>query len=165
MYGRLHLPTCRLDALYTRRISPSLQALATLVSIPASTPFTAPGPISSTGQDPLQAVFANAVSPFWNLMLGLSHDTGRWSQQYTYSTDDGLFGARVLHNFSPSIRSGCASTPVQKDDQESDVDFDGGRIRLVDEEEIMDNVLKGRFSAGAEIYFSAQAKSAGGECS
>ncbi|KAH9810981.1 hypothetical protein DFH28DRAFT_983398 [Melampsora americana] len=151
MYGRLHLPTYRLDGLYTKRISPSLQALITLVSIPSNPPFSTQLPSTSDSINSL-----NSVTPFWNLMIGINHQTNRWSQQYSYSTDDGLFGARVLHNFPISnkrnlINSNSTSSLGTEDD----------RKKLVDEEEVMDNVLKGRFSAGAEIYFSPKGKSAG----
>ncbi|KAG0143218.1 hypothetical protein CROQUDRAFT_661542 [Cronartium quercuum f. sp. fusiforme G11] len=159
IYGRLHLPTCRLDGLYTKRLSPSLQAMATLVSIPVSTPFSPTPPVAISGPDTSQPVPTNAVSPFWNLMLGLSHDTGRWSQQYTYSTEDGLFGARVLHNFSLSKRN-YSSFP-NPDCEKQVNEHNDIRKPLIDEEEAMDNVLKGRFSAGAEMYFSPRGKSAG----
>ena len=36
------------------------------------------------------------------------------------------------------------------------------RMKRIDEEDAMEGGLKGRISAGAEIYFSAKEKSAGG---
>jgi len=81
-------------------------------------------------------------------MASLQHDTGRWCTEYTWSADDGMFGARVLHNFGKLVR----------DDEES---RSRQRVKRVDEEEAMEGGLKGRFSAGAEVYFSAREKSGG----
>lgn len=82
-------------------------------------------------------------------MVNLQHDTGRWSTEYTWSADDGMWGARVLHNFGrlggEEVRERAAR----------------GEKRI-DEEEAMEGGLRGRFSAGAEVYFSAKEKSAGG---
>jgi distribution and morphology protein 10 len=101
------------------------------------------------------------------MMVSMNHDTGKWSQQYSYSTEDGLFGARVLHNFpaTTTVRRrennpGLANN-VAQDGQVSLMSTD--RKKLIDEDEVMDNVLKGRFSVGGELYFSAQRKSAGGK--
>lgn len=101
-------------------------------------------------------------------MISANHDTGKWAQQYSYSTQDGLFGARVLYNFPATaatrLRSnsnGLANYLSHQagSDNQSSKTID--RKKLVDEEEMMDNVLKGRFSAGGELYFSTQKKSAG----
>lgn len=142
LYGRYYIPTSRLDALYSTRISPTLQGLVSIISDPASTIYgRSKGSPGSSGAN--------------NLMLNLQHDTGRWSTEYTWSADDGMWGARVLHNFGRlSGEEGEAreGRPV------------GGEKR-VDEEDAMEGGLRGRFSAGAEVYFSAKEKSAGGESS
>lgn len=83
----------------------------------------------------------------------LTQDTGKWATQYSYSTVDGLAGARVLHHFGASRRA----PPSAAGNHQSEAE----RIRLVDEEEAMENVLRGRFSAGGEVYFSAQERSGG----
>jgi len=90
-------------------------------------------------------------------MLSLQHDTGRWCTEYTWSADDGMFGMRVLRNF------GRLQADVEETAEERPWRTDGRK--RVDEEEAMEGGLKGRLSAGAEIYFSAKEKSAGGECS
>jgi hypothetical protein len=82
-------------------------------------------------------------------MLSLQHDTGRWCTEYSYSADDGLWGARVLHNFGRLAG-------------EAERERTGRGQKRVDEEEAMEGGLKGRFSAGAEVHFSAKEKSAGG---
>ena len=88
-------------------------------------------------------------------MLSLQHDTGRWCTEYTYSAEDSMVGVRVLHNFGKladeSERSGSA-TLVSR----------AGGMKRIDEEDAMEGGLKGRISAGAEVYFSAKEKSAGG---
>jgi distribution and morphology protein 10 len=105
----------------------------------------------------------------WNLMLSMNHDTGKWSQQYSYSTEDGLFGARVLHNFPTTTttrrrdNSAGLSPQAGSDNQAATLKSSTDRKKRIDEEEVMDNVLKGRFSVGGELYFSAQRKSAGGK--
>ncbi|KAF9514168.1 hypothetical protein BS47DRAFT_1372374 [Hydnum rufescens UP504] len=86
-----------------------------------------------------------------NVMINLQHDTGRWSTEYTWSADDGMLGARVLHNFG--------RLAGEEDVRERVV---GRGEKRVDEEDAMEGGLRGRFSAGAEVYFSAKEKSAGG---
>lgn len=89
-----------------------------------------------------------------NIMFSLQHDIGKWCTEYTWSAEDGMWGVRVLHNFGRlgnSIEaSDVSSFPV------------GPRPKRVDEEDATGGGLKGRVSAGAEIYFSAKEKSAGG---
>lgn len=64
-----------------------------------------------------------------------------------------MLGAKVLHNF------GKIGVPVP---QYVDPDtINGGRPRRVDEEDPTHGGLKGRWAAGAEVYFSAKEKSAG----
>ena len=71
-----------------------------------------------------------------------------------------MVGVRLLHNFgklgAPSDESGSASLASRGGS--------GGtmKIKRIDEEDAMEGGLKGRISAGAEIYFSAKEKSAGG---
>ena len=88
-------------------------------------------------------------------MLSLQHDTGRWCTEYTYSAEDSMVGVRVLHNFGKladeSERSGSATLASR-----------AGGMKRIDEEDAMEGGLKGRISAGAEVYFSAKEKSAGG---
>ena len=73
--------------------------------------------------------------------------------EYTYSAQDGMFGGRGLYNF------GWQDAPEQ---QNMEVLADGKRI---DEEEMMEGGLRGRFSAGGEVYFSARQRSFGSESS
>ena len=88
-------------------------------------------------------------------MFSLQHDTGKVCTEYTWSAEDGMWGVRSLYNFG---RVGAPS------DTSSSTEHAGRRkVKRVDEEEAMEGGLKGRISAGAEVYFSALEKSGGGE--
>ncbi|KAF8450801.1 hypothetical protein L210DRAFT_2413482 [Boletus edulis BED1] len=138
LYGRLYLPSGRLDALYSTRISPTVQALVAAISDPRS---------SLTGE--LRARGENVS----NIMFSLQHDIGKWCTEYTWSAEDGMWGVRVLHNFG---RLGNTAEPSE--DSSSSV---RPRPKRVDEEDATGGGLKGRVSAGAEFYISAKEKSAG----
>ncbi|KAJ6599271.1 mitochondrial distribution and morphology protein 10 [Mycena vulgaris] len=84
LYGRFYLPTGRLDALYSTRLTPTLQALVAAISHP---PSNLPTDIGGRGAN---------VS---NLIVNLQHDVGKWCTEYTWSADDSMWGVRVLHNF------------------------------------------------------------------
>jgi distribution and morphology protein 10 len=58
-----------------------------------------------------------------------------------------MFGVRGLYNFGWDK-----------------VEEAQGGGRRVDEEEMMEGGLRGRFSAGGEVYFSAKQRSFGSEC-
>lgn len=80
-------------------------------------------------------------------------DTGRWSGEYSYAVGDSMWGARGLYNFG-KWGGGQAAGTGSGDDE-------GSRERVVDEEEEMSTGLKGRWSAGGEVFFSAQERSGG----
>ncbi|KZP24574.1 hypothetical protein FIBSPDRAFT_856758 [Athelia psychrophila] len=141
LYGRFYLPTGRLDALYSTRLSPTVQALVAAISDPRS-----------KLTNDRRARSDNSS----NVMLSLQHDIGKWCTEYTWSADDGMWGVRVLHNFGK--QKVAADTPA---DEALPPSGSPTRVRRVDEEEAIGGGLKGRFSAGAEFYFSAKEKSAG----
>jgi len=140
MYGRLYIPTGRVDALYSTRLRPNLQALVAAISDPRSNSLSAE---RSRGSN----------VPTSNIMLSLQHDTGRTCTEYTWSAEDGMWGVRLLHNF------GKLATPLAEVSEEREKVQ--RKVKRVDEEEAMEGGLKGRISAGAEFYFSAKEKSAG----
>lgn len=142
LYGRLYIPTGRVDALYSTRLSPSVQALVAAISDPRSNSFSAER-------------MRNVSIPTSNIMLSLQHDTGRTCTEYTWSAEDGMFGVRLLHNFGK-----LALSPEEAAKAQQAVSI-GSRRKRVDEEEAMEGGLKGRISAGAEVYFSARERSAG----
>ena len=133
MYGRIYLPTGRLDALYSSRLSPTLQGIVAAISDP---------PLAGQRTDSS------------NVMFSLQHDVGKWCSEYTYSAEDGMLGVKVLHNFGR-----LGAVPV---DDEANTRVG---VKRIDEEDAVEGGLRGRISAGAELYFSAKEKSAGGSCS
>jgi Mitochondrial distribution and morphology protein 10 len=140
LYGRLYLPTGRLDALYSTRLSPTLQALVAAISDPPSnTP---------------------ASSNLSNVMLSLQHDVGKWCTEYTWSAEDSMWGIRVLRNFGRLANPNDSST--EEGDKSASASGYQQDLKRIDEEDPVEGGLKGRVSAGAEIYFSAKEKSAGG---
>ncbi|KAG9090812.1 Mitochondrial distribution and morphology protein 10 [Ceratobasidium sp. UAMH 11750] len=141
LYGRYYIPNSRLDALYSVRLTPTLQALVAAVSNPRARFYS-----SSTPPAP-------PVSP-GNILLSLQHDTGRWCSEYSWSADDGMWGIRVLHNFGRLANEAIDAERVARKERER-------RKVRVDEEEKMEGGLRGRLSAGAELYFSLKEKSAG----
>ncbi|KAF8484512.1 mitochondrial distribution and morphology protein 10 [Russula ochroleuca] len=145
LYGRLYVPTGRLDALYSTRLSPTLQTLVAAISDPRA--------------DLKQSQSTRTASSPSNIMFSLQHDTGRWCTEYTYSAEDSMLGVRMLHNFGKLAPSGSA---MSVDESERSTTSRGTmKMKRIDEEEAMEGGLKGRISAGAEIYFSAKEKSAG----
>jgi distribution and morphology protein 10 len=100
-------------------------------------------------------------------MFNLQHDTGRWCTEYTYSAEDSMLGVRLLHNFGKLAPTSLSGSAVDEADRSatSRAGSAGGtrtKMKRIDEEDAMEGGLKGRISAGAEIYFSAKEKSAGG---
>lgn len=85
LHASLHLPSpTTLNALFLRRISSSMQlSLA----------------VCSTRGPPL-----SKSAPQASMLAQLSHDTGKYSNEYLFSTDNALFGWRGLWNFGPDPR-------------------------------------------------------------
>ena len=108
----------------------------------------------SNAKDQLRARSVEAAS---NVMFNLQHDVGKWCMEYTWSAEDEMWGVRVLHNFG---RLGTSTDP-----SDENISANSGRagVKRVDEEDAVEGGLKGRVSMGAELYFSAKEKSAGGE--
>jgi distribution and morphology protein 10 len=137
------LPTNRLDALYSTRLTPTIQALVAAISDPRS---NIPSEFRGRNADPS------------NLMVNLQHDIGKWCTEYTWSAEDGMLGVRVLHNFGK-----LGTTSEVLEDSLSSRKRAG--VKRVDEEDAVEGGLKGRMSIGAEVYFSAKERSAGGQAS
>ncbi|TDL29467.1 hypothetical protein BD410DRAFT_779869 [Rickenella mellea] len=139
MSGLIHVPSGRLDAYYTTRLSRTLQASVSAITNPHSTP-TRPMFDGSTGSG--------------HLLLGLQHDTGRWCTDYTWDSDGGLWGVKVLRNFGK-----LANSDATEDNSNYSGDTNAG-LKRVDEEDAMEGGLRGRISAGAELFVGSE-KSAG----
>lgn len=175
LYGCMHVPESRLDALYTTRLSPTWQLLLTAVSLPRIAPSAPAGdkaadpsgaPTGATSSGGVGVPVPGAT----NLQITMQNDTGRWCTEYSYSADDALWGFRVLHNFGSSSSSApTGSTSTAQGEMAPATDE---KLRRVDEgtgveetglEAVVGGGLRGRFSAGAELFFSAVEKSAGRE--
>jgi distribution and morphology protein 10 len=144
LYGRLYIPNGRLDALYATRLSPTLQALVAAISSPQSRQRQY---LSSTAQITEQQPDLN------NINFSMQHDTGKWCTEYSWNGDDGMMGVRLLHNF------GKHEIGINR--PSSDEQINDKRMKRIDEEESMEGGLKGRISAGSELYFSMREKSGG----
>jgi distribution and morphology protein 10 len=92
LHASLHLPSpTTLNALFLRRISSSMQlALA----------------VCSTQGPPM-----SKSAPQASMLAQLSHDTGKYCNEYLFSTDNALFGWRGLWNFGPDPRYTPANAP------------------------------------------------------
>lgn len=83
LYGRLDLPVSRLEALYLRRLTPSIQLKVSGVS-------------------------SSALKSGGSILFLLQRDVGKYSTEYLYSTDSALLGIRGLYNFGPDPRENTA---------------------------------------------------------
>lgn len=132
LYGCMHIPSTRVDALVTTRLSPTWQLLATAISVPPRNAFglsglgssatgnqhSSSGPSEKASDASLNttasaAAAAAALGPppgVTNLQINLQRDTGRLFTEYSYSVDDGLLGFRVLHNLGYVAAANSADT-------------------------------------------------------
>ncbi|KIR32166.1 mitochondrial distribution and morphology protein 10 [Cryptococcus deuterogattii MMRL2647] len=154
LYSRLHLPSLHLSGLATTRLTATLQAHLAFLAQPAHPTSTRPTPPQTPShiRQPSEPSTPTPSPTPGNVLISLQHDTGRYCGEYTYSVQDGMVGLRSLYNFG------------WHDDEESEVDKKERRERegkRIDEEEMMEGGLKGRFSAGGEVYFSAKQRSFG----
>ncbi|RXK40020.1 mitochondrial distribution and morphology protein 10 [Tremella mesenterica] len=154
LYSRLHLPSLHLSGLAVTRLTPTLQAHLAFLSQPqprTTRPTSPNNPYSHSHSHSRQpSEVSNPVpAPPGNVLLSLQHDTGRYSGEYTYSAQDGMFGLRGLYNFG------------WKGDGEDEEERSKEKDKRIDEEEMMEGGLRGRFSAGGEVYFSAKQRSFG----
>ncbi|KAG2417723.1 hypothetical protein HFD88_008942 [Aspergillus terreus] len=86
LHATMHMPPpTTLNALFLRRISPTMQLTLAVCS-------TRGPPLSKS-------------APQASLLTQLSHDTGKYSNEYLFSTDNALFGWRGLWNFGPDPRN------------------------------------------------------------
>lgn len=147
-YSRLHFPSCHLSGLATTRVSSTVQAQLAFTHQPAMARlrFSPRGDVATK---------VGPVHPPGNLLLSLQHDTGQYSGEYTYSASDGMFGVRGLYNF------GWQDEEAKNDLKTADGEHKAGRLE--DDEEMLEGGLRGRFSAGGEVYLSLKQRSLGSE--
>lgn len=94
LHASLQLPPpTTLNALFVRRMSPTMQLSLAVCS-------TQGPPLSNS-------------APQASMLAQLSHDTGKYSNEYLFSTDNALFGWRGLWNFGPDPRVARPGAPPQ----------------------------------------------------
>ena len=99
--------------------------------------------LSPTTQLKISAVSSSQLRSGGSILFLLSQDRAKYSTEYLYSTDSALLGVRGLYNFGPDPRENLADTK----DQHIPVSTS--------------YKPKGRFSAGAELYYGILNKSGG----
>lgn len=98
----------------------------------------------------ISAVSSSTLKSGGTMLALLSHDTGKYSTDYLYSTDSALLGVRTLYNFGPDPKDASASLYTG-----------GGAITSENQQNFSSSTLNGRFSAGAELYYGLLNKSGG----
>ncbi|OJD15042.1 mitochondrial distribution and morphology protein 10 [Emergomyces pasteurianus Ep9510] len=94
LHATLHLPPpTTLTGLFLRRLSPTTQFSLAFCSSPAP---------------------ASKSSPQATLLTQLFYDTGKYSSEFLFSTDNALFGFKGLWNFGPDPRKQKHGDPAQE---------------------------------------------------
>ncbi|KAG4301991.1 hypothetical protein PCANB_001998 [Pneumocystis canis] len=115
-YGKMYLPELLLEALYTKRISFTKQFILLYFNDPKKT---------------------NGSS----LAVQFQHNLGKWSSEYTYNTDNSIFGLRGLWNFG---------------DVPKKLSIDGKQ-----NEDFFSMSNNGQLSIGTELYYGILHKTGG----
>ncbi|CAG8532434.1 10871_t:CDS:2 [Paraglomus occultum] len=153
LYSRLHIPTTRLEILYSKKLSPWSQFLFT--GINEHTRRGAP-----------------------HVTAEIQYDAGKWCTEAFYSTNRSLIGLRGLYHLADDSASAAkdsqsdngivtdnASTPKNKLQKQSPSRLAEFHNHSSDESEEFDNDmvegLKGQWTVGTEIYYGASERSGG----
>ncbi|CAO1620725.1 unnamed protein product [Parajaminaea phylloscopi] len=170
LYGCIHAPTARLDALYTTRLSPTWNFILTACSFPPRTspayqPAHTSGAVGASGGEQIVQPQGPTAPGATNLQVTVQQDTGKWFNEFSYSVDDALWGFRTMHHFGSSKREAQSSSPSTAASSTTLRPLLPGVLQSNDDDSAGSSEagggLKGRFSAGAELFFSAEEKSAG----
>lgn len=145
LYGRLYIPTGRLEAIYSRRFSPWMQCVITGVSEPRMKAAS-----HCTGE--------------------LQYDAGKWCTEVSYTTDGELFGLRGLYNLSSHGSEGNIEHG-EVFANKKEVTTNGIKASVVERNEFDEQsnsddddvveALKGEWSIGAELYYGIREKNGG----
>ncbi|CAH1766986.1 304_t:CDS:2 [Entrophospora sp. SA101] len=144
LYGRLHIPTTRLETIYSKRFSSRIQCVITSVN-------------------------DLRIRSDSHLTAELQYDTGKWCNEFSYTTDGELFGIRGLYNFSGhNLEEKEVIEEVQEalSKKEKDTKKYYVEKKTIDKSPDLDEVdevevLKGVWSIGGEIYYGVREKSGG----
>lgn len=109
LHATLHLPPpTTLTGLFLRRLSPTTQLSLKLCSTQAT-------PLSKS-------------TPQASILAQLSHDTGKYSTELLFSTDNALLGIKGLWNFGLNQRDGANNTSQRKPCQSMSLISAGGEL-------------------------------------
>lgn len=143
LYGRMYLPRSALEALYLRRISP-------------------------TRQLQLKCVSDARLNNGGTILALLKEDYAKYSMEYLYSTDSGLFGVRGLYNFGfdpQRTQEDAVSGQVTGNTTEATATATLSPPTTSPSDILSSSSstegANGRFSAGAELYYGLLNKSGG----
>lgn len=115
MYGGMHFPSTCVEALCVLRLSEHWQLMTTAYSRAPRYPLVPLGrlfgliPPKRPGQVHTPPNMSIGPPGTTNLLLTLQHQLPRTTAEYTYSLDDALWGARVLHQVHEFARGGTLS--------------------------------------------------------
>lgn len=140
MFGRLHLPGSKLEAIYARRLCLTRQLILTALSSPD---------LPNRG-----TIFAQ-----------LQQDYGTHTHEFIYNTDDAMFGFRYMRQLGGLATSSSGASDATEHDVNDTVEQESGDLlsELPYAQGRADLPLSayGRFAAGFECYYGALHKSAG----
>lgn len=141
LYGRVHLPRSKVEAIFARRLSPTRQVILTA--------------LSSASLQNGGTIFAQ-----------LQQDYGSHTNEWIYNTDDALIGFRHMRHLGGDPKTKLLERLAEADEGESSRET-RENSNLMSELPFplpaADLPLSayGRFSAGTEIYYGAVHKSGG----
>lgn len=107
--------------------------------------------LSPMTQLKISCVSSSTLKNGGSILFLLQQDVGKYSTELLYSTDSALLGVRGLYNFGPDPRDGARSPELEVIAQEK---------RKLEGQEPTTG-MKGRFSAGAELYYGLLNQSGG----
>lgn len=139
LYGRLHLPISKLEAIYARRLSPTKQLILTALS-------SADLPKGGT-------IFAQ-----------LQQDYGLYTNEWIYNTDDALIGFRHMRQLGEDSRDRALREAQEAQAVAAEVVEVKDLLSELPYKQIPADLplsAYGRFSAGFEMYYGALHKSGG----
>ncbi|BFZ53460.1 Mitochondrial distribution and morphology protein 10 [Savitreella phatthalungensis] len=154
LFGRLHLPTSRLEAVFARRLSAQRQLVLTalshqdLLTEAAAAGTTSGVPTPSKG----------------TLLVQLQGDYGKYTTEWLYNTDDALLGFRVMRNLGHDpfdLSTTLSPIPTDTKSAESIKPVPGAPSTRTtatiptSKDETLPLSSYGRFSYGMEAYYGA----------
>ncbi|RHZ72825.1 hypothetical protein Glove_238g7 [Diversispora epigaea] len=152
LYGRLYIPTGRLEAMYSKKFSSLMQCV-------------------------IRGVSESRMKAASHCTAELQYDTGKWCTEFSFTTDGELFGIKGLYNLaSHTIEQ--VNMDVERDSmtitQEIKINSENSNIKStyneknfntesskMQEENEEVEALKGEWSIGAELFYGVRERSGG----